>query len=195
MGACLSIVEPQQQSQSPPQHAQPEVVPVERPELVMEPVVAVPPVRTKIEQLENIDPNAVPKVPMQNEIIDARIEDIYDGDTVKIIVLFGDVPVRLSLRILGVDAPEIKRSADKLPQEHDAAVKVREYMESMFPKNIAKVRFTQWDKYGGRILGDLFTPAGVSVSELLIKGGWCREYQGEKKKAWTLEELTRKPFV
>jgi hypothetical protein len=56
-----------------------------------------------IEVLERIDPKTVPKVPFQDKIIYARIEDIYDGDTIKIIVLFGDMPVRFSLRILGID--------------------------------------------------------------------------------------------
>jgi hypothetical protein len=53
--------------------------------------------------LEKIDPKTVPKVPFQDKIIYARIEEIYDGDTVKIIVLFGETPVRFSLRILGID--------------------------------------------------------------------------------------------
>lgn len=53
--------------------------------------------------LERIDPKMVPKVPFQDKIIYARIEEIYDGDTVKIIVLFGDFPVKFSLRILGID--------------------------------------------------------------------------------------------
>lgn len=56
-----------------------------------------------IDILERIDPKTVPKVPFQDKIILARIEEIYDGDTVKIIVLFGDVLVKLSLRILGID--------------------------------------------------------------------------------------------
>ena len=56
-----------------------------------------------IDLLERIDPKTVSKVPFQDKIIFARIEEIYDGDTVKIIVLFGDVLVKLSLRILGID--------------------------------------------------------------------------------------------
>jgi hypothetical protein len=32
--------------------------------------------------LEKIDPKTVPKVPFQDKIIHARIEEIYDGDTV-----------------------------------------------------------------------------------------------------------------
>ena len=56
-----------------------------------------------IELLDRIDPKTIPKVPFQDKIIFAQIEEIYDGDTVKIIVLFGDVAVKLSLRILGID--------------------------------------------------------------------------------------------
>lgn len=148
--------------------------------------------------LENIDPKMVPKVPFQNQIINARIEEIYDGDTVKIIILFGDIPVRFSLRILGIDTPEIKHGDGRLPEEHHAAIKVRDYMRSLFPTNrlnIANICIRDWDKYGGRVLGDLFLPTGENISEILISGGWARSYRGEKKKPWTLEELTAHHFV
>jgi len=147
------------------------------------------------ELLERIDPKTVPKVPFQDKIIFARIEEIYDGDTVKIIVLFGDVPVRLSLRILGIDTPEIKHGEGRLPEEHVSAIKVRDYMRSLFPKSIAKICIRDWDKYGGRVLGELFLETGENVAEILIHGGWARPYRGEKKRPWTLEELTASPFT
>ena len=145
--------------------------------------------------LERIDPKTVPKVPFQDKIIFARIEDIYDGDTVKIIVLFGDFPVRFSLRILGIDAPEIKNGEGRLPEENKAAVKVRDYMRSLFPTNIAKICIRDWDKYGGRVLGELFLETGENVAEILIHGRWARSYHGEKKKPWTLAELSASPFL
>ena len=152
-------------------------------------------IMSSTELLERINPKTVPKVPFQDKIIYARIEEIYDGDTVKIIILFGDVPVRLSLRILGVDTPEIKHGEGRLPEEHVSAVKVRDYMRSLFPKSIAKICIREWDKYGGRVLGELFLETGENVAEILIHGGWARPYRGEKKKPWTLEELTAHPFV
>jgi micrococcal nuclease len=187
MGACVSLIKAIEVENEP--------IPVERPNLVLVPVLENSQSKAKIEQLENLDPNKVPKVPLQNEIIDARIVDIHDGDTVKVIVLFGDVPFYISIRLLGVDAPEIRKSKDKLIEEYEAAVKVRDYMRSMFPRNIAKVKFHDWDKYGGRILGDIFTSEGVNVSELLISEGWVRRYNGEKKKIWLLDELTAAPFA
>jgi endonuclease YncB( thermonuclease family) len=152
-------------------------------------------IMNQIELLEKIDPKTVPKVPFQDKIIYARIEEIYDGDTVKIIVLFGDIPVKFSLRILGIDAPEIKHAEGRLSEENKAAVKVRDYMRTLFPKNIAKICIRDWDKYGGRVLGDLFLETGENVSEILIHGGWARPYLGEKKKPWKLEELTASPFL
>ena len=152
-------------------------------------------IMSTIDLLEKIDPKTVPKVPFQDKIIFARIEEIYDGDTVKIIVLFGDVPVRFSLRILGIDTPEIKHADGRLPEENKSAIKVRDYMRSLFPKNIAKICIRDWDKYGGRVLGELFLETGENVAEILIHGGWARPYHGEKKKPWTLEELTASPFV
>lgn len=149
----------------------------------------------ELDHLVLIDPKMVPKVPFQNEFKHARIEEIYDGDTVKIIVLFGDVPVRFSLRILGIDTPEIKQGEGRLPEERQAAIKVRDYLRSLFPKNIAKICIRDWDKYGGRVLGDLYLPSGENVSDILIYGGWARAYHGEKKKEWTLDELTKRPFV
>jgi endonuclease YncB( thermonuclease family) len=142
-----------------------------------------------IERLEAINPKTVPKVPFQNEIIHARIEEIYDGDTIKIIVLFGDIPVRLSLRIFGIDTPEIKQGEGRLPEERLAAISVRDYIRSLFPKNIAQICIRDWDKYGGRVLGDLYLQTGESVSDILINGGWARPYNGEKKKPWTREDL------
>ena len=168
MGACLPGKQP---------------TPVPEPEPTLE------------QRLQAIDINTVPKVPLQNQITLARIEDVYDGDTVKIIVLLADTPLRFSLRILGIDTPELKHGEGRLPQEHLAAVKVRDYVKSLFPTNIAKVCIHDWDKYGGRVLGDLFLPTGETVSEILIKGGWARPYRGEKKKSWTLKELTSAPVV
>ena len=69
-----------------------------------------------------------------------------------------------------------------MPEEKKAAVKVRDYMRSLFLKSIAKICIRNWDKYGGRVLGELFLETGENVAEVLIHGGWARTYHGEKKK-------------
>jgi len=37
-----------------------------------------------------------------------------------------------------------------------------------FPANIAKICIRDWDKYGGRVLGELFLETGENVAEVLI---------------------------
>jgi endonuclease YncB( thermonuclease family) len=40
-----------------------------------------------------------------------------------------------------------------------------------------------WDKYGGRVLGDVIVD-GKSLRNLLITQGPAREYYGDKKQSW-----------
>ena len=40
-----------------------------------------------------------------------------------------------------------------------------------------------WDKFGGRVLGDLIVD-GKSLRQLLLDNGYAREYYGDKKKSW-----------
>jgi endonuclease YncB( thermonuclease family) len=40
-----------------------------------------------------------------------------------------------------------------------------------------------WDKFGGRVLGDIILN-GSSLRELLIQNGLARPYFGEAKQSW-----------
>ena len=40
-----------------------------------------------------------------------------------------------------------------------------------------------WDKFGGRVLGDLIID-GKSLRQLLLDNGYAREYYGDKKQSW-----------
>jgi endonuclease YncB( thermonuclease family) len=40
-----------------------------------------------------------------------------------------------------------------------------------------------WDKYGGRVLGDVLLN-GQSLRGMLIANGFAREYYGEAKTSW-----------
>jgi hypothetical protein len=37
-----------------------------------------------------------------------------------------------------------------------------------FPTNIAKICIRDWDKYGGRVLGELFLENGENIAEIFI---------------------------
>ena len=116
---------------------------------------------------------------------DAQIVRVSDGDTVVISAPFLPAPLKpeLAVRIYGVDTPE-KGHRAQCPQE-DARGKAA----SEFTKN-AVTNATQrqvvlygWDKFGGRVLGDILLN-GQSLRSGLIANGFAREYYGDAKQSW-----------
>ena len=128
------------------------------------------------ELLEKIDPKTVPKVPFQDKIIYARIEEIYDGDTVKIIVLFGETPVKLSLRILGIDTPEIK---GQCASELALALRAKEFTQSFLKGGHVEIRQTGIDKYG-RVLATI-RRGDQDLGDALIAEGLARPWRGTRE--------------
>jgi len=116
---------------------------------------------------------------------DAKITRVIDGDTVAFEAAFLPAPLKkeLSIRVFGVDTPEKGHRAKC--QSEDLLGKAA----SNFTKDsIAKAQKLQivlmdWDKYGGRVLGDVIID-GQSLRGLLISKGYAREYYGEAKTSW-----------
>jgi endonuclease YncB( thermonuclease family) len=116
---------------------------------------------------------------------DAVITRVIDGDTVAFQAPFLPDPLKkeLSIRVFGVDTPE-KGFRAKCPQEAQ-----RGEMASAFTKQqVAQAQKRQivlmdWDKYGGRVLGDILLN-GQSLRNMLIANGFAREYYGEAKTSW-----------
>jgi len=116
---------------------------------------------------------------------DANIIRVTDGDTVVIAAPYLPAPIKpeIAVRVFGVDTPEkgFRGQCDAEKQRGEAA--------SVFTKNaIASTQKHQvmlygWDKFGGRVLGDIILN-GVSLRAELIKNGFAREYYGDAKQSW-----------
>lgn len=110
---------------------------------------------------------------------------VLDGDTVAFRAPWLPDPLKkeLSLRIYGVDTPE-KGHRAKCPQEDGRGRAASEYTKRMVgAAKVHTVVLKDWDKYGGRVIGDLLLD-GVSLRTLLIQNGHAREYYGEAKTSW-----------
>lgn len=119
------------------------------------------------------------------EVYDYPITRVIDGDTVEFQAPFLPAPLKpvLSIRVLGVDTPE-KGVRAKCVQEAalgEAASKFTKKMVTDSKKH--QVTLVKWDKFGGRVLGDVLLD-GKSLSEELIKQGYARPYFGKKKDSW-----------
>lgn len=121
----------------------------------------------------------------QGVTYDAQIIRVNDGDTVVIAAPFLPAPLKpeLAVRIFGVDTPE-KGFRAQCPQEDargQAATKFTKDAVNASQKR--QVTLYAWDKFGGRVLGDIILN-GQSLRSLLIQNGYAREYFGEAKQSW-----------
>ena len=110
---------------------------------------------------------------------------VVDGDTVEFEAkwLPPELGDTLKLRIWGIDTPE-KGWRGKCDFEKELGQQATDYVTDLVvnAKKI-NIELKEWDKFGGRVLGDLFID-GVSIRDLLINKGLAREYYGDKKKSW-----------
>jgi len=116
---------------------------------------------------------------------DAQILAIKDGDTVVFAAPFLPAPLKpeLSLRVFGVDTPE-KGHRAQCPKEDQMAQAASKFTKDFVNSGgDRKIVLYGWDKFGGRVLGDLLVN-GQSLRQGLITNGHAREYYGEAKQSW-----------
>jgi micrococcal nuclease len=114
-----------------------------------------------------------------------EITRVVDGDTVEIAVDFlpSPLPPRLSIRVMGVDTPE------KAPRAQCDAEAALARKASAFTKDAVAnaleidIKILKWDKYGGRVLGEVYLDH-QSLAQSLISAGLARPYKGEAKSSW-----------
>ena len=121
----------------------------------------------------------------QGVTYDTQIVRINDGDTVVISATFLPAPLKpeLAVRIFGVDTPE-KGFRAQCPQEDQRGQAATAFTkQAVTASKKHQVTLYGWDKFGGRVLGDMILD-GYSLRAMLIKNGFAREYYGEAKQSW-----------
>jgi endonuclease YncB( thermonuclease family) len=119
------------------------------------------------------------------DLYDWPVTRIIDGDTVQVNVNFlpKELGDRLYIRVWGVDTPE-KGWRAKSQYENELGLKAFEFTKQKIAQaKEIKILVIMWDKFGGRILGDIIID-GVSLRQLLLDNGYAREYYGTKKEEW-----------
>lgn len=115
----------------------------------------------------------------------AKIIRVTDGDTVVIAAPWVPDPLKkeIAVRVIGVDTPEktYRAQCDSEAQRGETATEFTKHAIATTKKH--EVIFHDWDKWGGRILGDIILD-GRSLRSMLITNNLAREYHGEKKESW-----------
>jgi micrococcal nuclease len=120
------------------------------------------------------------------KVYDFAVTRVIDGDTVEFAAPFLPLPLKpkLAVRVFGVDTPEkgFRAKCESEAKRGEAA--------SAFTKKVitesktARIAIIDWDKFGGRVLGDIILDNNVSLRALLIQNGFAREYYGDAKQSW-----------
>jgi len=134
-------------------------------------------------------------------ITKCKIVDVYDGDTITIVLFLNDRPIKLKFRMLGYDSPEIKPSKTLANRElhKDAAVFVRDKLKERILNKVLWVSFVEEEKYG-RAMGKLYevsntSPNAFSGNEIcintwMIDNKYGKVYNGGRKEEFTTKDLS-----
>ena len=102
-----------------------------------------------------------------------KILRVIDGDTIEAAIFLGfNISIKKKIRILGIDAPEL-RSRDHEERRRARAAKKR--LEELFVGKDLTIQSEGFDKYG-RCLAHIITEAG-NVGEILLKEGLVKKLE------------------
>jgi micrococcal nuclease len=121
-------------------------------------------------------------VPM-DEVLECKVVDVYDGDTITVVLPFCGRLFKSKCRLLGIDSPEI-RTKDLI--EKGAAQAARDWLRRQILDRRVYLRCKGYDKYG-RLLADVYQQEGCfppSLNTLMITNGYAVAYDGGTKKAF-----------
>lgn len=113
---------------------------------------------------------------------DFTIKEVYDGDTVKIKEMYLNA-LPISVRIRGIDTPEKSFRAKCIKEKKLASKATKKLKKIIKNSSVIYYKNVGWDKYGGRILADMYNEKG-NIADQMIAAGLAYKYDGGKKKSW-----------
>jgi len=147
------------------------------------------PVKNQIEQTIIHWNQTIPFIPPINQ---GQVIKVYDGDTITIAskLPYPESPLyRFSIRLFGIDSPEIK---GKTTEEKEAAKKSQKALEDLILHKIIYLKDNAQEKYG-RILANIYVDAPtnenpgnqIHINKWMLDNGYAYEYDGKTKKTFS----------
>ena len=130
--------------------------------------------------------DTVPFVPPVNG---GYVVKVYDGDTITIASKLPIMPIeqqpiyRFSVRLNGIDTPEIKGSGE---EEKACATRAKEFMAEHVLFKHVRLENVSMEKYG-RLLATVISQENKNMNELMVEKRFAVKYDGGTKicpKSW-----------
>lgn len=143
--------------------------------------IITPPINEKINVNICDDIKWEDTIPFTFPIAGGQVIKVYDGDTITIAskLPYETSPMyRLSVRLNGIDTPEIKGKGVG-DEEKEAAVVARDFVSNLILNKYVRLENISSEKYG-RILADVYIN-DIHLNDLLIKERYALKYDGGTK--------------
>tara|TARA_R110002074_G_scaffold107713_6_gene232773 strand:- start:3827 stop:4243 length:417 start_codon:yes stop_codon:yes gene_type:complete len=128
--------------------------------------------------------NKTPLFSLEGTFVPGKIVDVYDGDTVKIVLKLSinSEYFRWNCRLSGINTPEIRTRNLK---EKEFGLLVRDKLKERIEDKILLIKCGEFDKYG-RLLVEIFENNGelFSINNWLIENKYAKPYEGGTKEEW-----------
>ena len=117
--------------------------------------------------------------------VDADVVRVRDGDSIDVVAhIWPGQDVRVSVRLRGIDAPELNA---RCLYEKQLAVLARDKLNDIVRSGKIHLHQISGGKYFGRVLGRVISQSGDDAAKILLKTGLVRRYQGRKRTSWCPE--------
>jgi endonuclease YncB( thermonuclease family) len=120
----------------------------------------------------------LPVIAGANDVLKLPVLGAYDGDTLySRLDLTQGVSLAISIRLLRLDTAEIGWRA-KCDNERIAGENAKTFLlELLGEVNEIELKNFKWDKWGGRLLGEVYVDE-VNVNDLMLESGHAVPYDG-----------------
>lgn len=117
--------------------------------------------------------------PFVPPISSGQVIKVYDGDTITVAAQlpYSESPYyKFSVRLTGIDAPEMKGSSE---DERAAAQRAQKALEDFILNKTVRLENRRQEKYG-RLLADVYL-GDIHINQWLLDNGHAKAYDGGKK--------------
>ena len=114
--------------------------------------------------------------------VPAQVKRVIDGDTFQVeATVWPGIVARSSVRVRGVDAPEIRRAKCGEPERRRGRA-ARDFVRDVIGGKDVWLVNVDHDTYPGRVVAAVRLPGGSDLATLLLAAGHARPYDGKKKR-------------
>lgn len=119
--------------------------------------------------------------------VKARVLHVKDGDTLVVMArIWPGHDVQASVRIAGIDTPELKA---RCGAERHLAQQARLAVMDLVGQGRVTLHRIKRGKYFGRVIAEVYSRSGENLAEILLGRQLARPYHGTKRRSWCGESV------